>query len=88
VLIPISVCVNDIEETFIQIGVNGIDLNTLKMFSILYVDGIVLFADNADHLQHTIYVLYEYCQKWKLTVINIKQQSILEKEVVYTIILV
>jgi len=60
--------VNDIEETFIQQGVSGIDLNTLKMFLILYADDIVLFADNAEDLQHNLNVLYEYLQKWKLNV--------------------
>jgi len=51
--------VNDIEESFIQQGINGIDLNTLKMFLILYADDIVLFADNADDLQHNLNVLHE-----------------------------
>jgi len=45
---------NDIEEPFIQQGVSGIDLNTLKMFLILYADDIVLVADNAEDLQNNL----------------------------------
>jgi len=71
-----SMFVNGIEETFIQQGVSGIDLNTLKMFIILYADGIVLFADNAEDLQHDLNVLHEYCQKWKLTV-NIMKTKVM-----------
>jgi len=63
-----SMFVNAIEESFIQQGVNGINLNTLKIFLILYVDDIVLFDD----LQHNLNVLREYCQKWKLTVNTMK----------------
>jgi len=53
-----SMFVNNIEESFIQQGVKGIDLNTLKVFIILYADDIVLFADNADDLQHNHNVLH------------------------------
>ena len=38
------------------------------MFLIFYADDIVLFADTADDLQHTLNVLHEYCQTSKLTV--------------------
>ena len=39
-----------------------------KIFLILYVDDIIIFATNAKELQESLYELLYYCQRWKLIV--------------------
>ena len=68
--------VNDIENIFVVNGVEGIDVNMFKMFLILYADDIVIFANSSDELQTSLNLLYDYCQRWKLTV-NVKKTKIL-----------
>ncbi len=42
----------------------------------LYADDIILFANNKDELQHSLDVLSDYCNRWKLTV-NIAKTKIM-----------
>ena len=35
---------------------------------LLYTDDTVLFSDNSNDMQHTLYVFEEYCKTWKLNV--------------------
>jgi len=41
-----SMFINDLENMFVEKGVNGIDVNTFKLFLILYADDIVVFANS------------------------------------------
>lgn len=70
-LSPFLFCMylNDLEETLILNGVEGIviDIN-MKLCILLYADDIVLFSKTAEDLQHSLNVLSVYCTKWKLTV--------------------
>ena len=59
---------NDLEDTFLQSGLPGIDVNMFRVFLILYADDIIIFGNNAEELQLSLDHLYEYCNTWKLKV--------------------
>ena len=63
-----SMYLNDLENIFLTKGLDGIDVNTFKMFLILYADDIVIFANNKEELQSSLNLLHEYCSRWKLIV--------------------
>ena len=58
---------NDMEDMFIQNGVEDIDINMFKVLLILYADDIVLFTNSQSALHKSLDVL-DYCCKWNLTV--------------------
>ena len=47
-----------------------------KMFMLLYVDDIVIFANSAKELQQSLDVLLNYCYRWKLTV-NVSKTKVM-----------
>ena len=63
-----SMYLNDLEQDFIQKGVQGIDVGMLNLCLLLYADDIILLANSADNLQNSLNVLADYCTRWKLTV--------------------
>ena len=63
-----SLFINDIEQEFIRNGVNGLDVNMIKLFMLLYADDIVLFAESAKDLQDGLDNLSVYCQTWKVKI--------------------
>jgi len=63
-----SLFLNDIEETFLAKGVEGIEIGDLKLLLLLYADDIILFAKDAQELQNSLDVLEDYCKRWRLTV--------------------
>ena len=71
-----SLFLNDLEETFICKGYEGLNIDLFKSFMLLYADDIVLFADSADELQHGLNLLLEYCNKWKLKV-NVNKTKVM-----------
>ena len=71
-----SLFLNDIEEHFFQSGREGLDINMFKMFLLLYADDIVIFANSAEELQHSLDSLGDYCRKWKLKV-NVKKTKVM-----------
>ena len=71
-----SLFLNDIEEHFFQSGREGLDINIFKMFLLLYADDIVIFANSAEELQHSLDSLGDYCRKWKLKV-NLKKTKVM-----------
>ena len=70
-----SLFLNDIEEQFINSGIEGLDINMLKIFMLLYADDIVIFSDTAEDLQRSLDLLLEYCNRWKLK-INVSKTKI------------
>ena len=48
----LSVFLNDIEDEFMLKGASGVNLNTFKLFLLLYADDIVIFSDTAIGLQN------------------------------------
>ena len=71
-----SFYLNDIEEQFINSGLDGIDTDMLKIFMLLYADDIVIFANTKEQLQNSLDLLLEYCNRWKLT-INISKTKVI-----------
>ena len=63
-----SLYLNDIEEQFINLGLDGIDVDMFKIFVLLYADDIVIFANTQEQLQNSLDLLLEYCNIWKLTI--------------------
>ena len=72
-----SMYINDLEAEINIKGVEGIDIGMLKLFILLYANGIVLFGNSASELQNSIDILEEFCQKWKLTVNTIKTKVLI-----------
>ena len=68
--------VNDIEQEFITKGADGVDIGLFELFVLLYADDIVIFSESSEGLQKGLDILYEYCQRWKLTV-NAKKSKII-----------
>ena len=61
-----AIYVNDIENEFISKDANGIDIDVLKIFLLLYADDIIIFAESADDLQNGLDIPYDYCQYWQI----------------------
>ena len=59
---------NDIESVFYEKGLDGIDIDSLKIFFILYADDIVLFVNSDTELRNSLDTLSDYCKRWKLVV--------------------
>ena len=71
-----SLYLNDIEEQFINLGLDGIDVDMFKIFVLLYTDEIVIFVNTQEQLQNSLDLLLEYCNKWKLT-INVSKTKVM-----------
>ena len=71
-----SLFLNDVEETFVTEGYNGLDVDMFKICMLLYADDIVLFANCAEELQVGLNLLLEYCNKWKLKV-NVNKTKVM-----------
>ena len=71
-----SLFLNDIEEIFLESGIQGLDINMFKIFMLLYADDIVLFANSPDELQEGLDLLFNYCKRWKLK-INVAKTKIM-----------
>ena len=59
---------SDIEQEIITKGADGVDTGFLKLFLLLYADDIIIFYETAEGLQTGLNILYNYCQKWRLSV--------------------
>jgi len=55
--------INDLENTFVEKGVYGIDAHMFKLFLIVYADDIVLFANSIHDLQNSLDLLHGNCNK-------------------------
>ncbi|MCG8048238.1 MAG: reverse transcriptase family protein [Candidatus Thiodiazotropha endolucinida] len=71
-----SLFLNDIEELFLRSGLEGIDINMIQVFMLLYADDIVIFANSAEDLQLSLDLLAEYCIRWKLK-INVAKTKVI-----------
>lgn len=66
---------NDLQES-ISIGSHGIDLETIKLFVLLFADDLVIFSETVIELQRLINKLAEYCERWHLTINLLKTKII------------
>ena len=49
-------------------GVNGISIDDLKLYLLLYADDSVIFSSTREGLQMGLDVLHDYCTKWRLII--------------------
>jgi len=63
-----SMYLNDIEKQFILNGFEGIDIDMFKLFLLLHADDIVIMSETEEGLKHGLFLLENYCDRWKLTV--------------------
>lgn len=75
--LPFATYLNDIEEQFITNGYKGFKVGMLKLFLLLYADDIFMFSESKSGLQHSLILLEEYCDKWKLQVYVIKTKDMI-----------
>ena len=67
---------NDMKE-LISLESHGVDIETIKLFVLLFADNLVIFAETVIELQGIINHLREYCNIWSLTVNLLKTKVIL-----------
>jgi hypothetical protein len=67
--------VNDCEMDFINHNCDPIKLKELSLFLIMYADDMVIFSESVEGLQAMLDALYNYTEKWKLSV-NINKTKI------------
>ena len=70
-----SIFLNDIEMHLGKNIQDGITLDQLQLYLLLFADGAVLVSETCKGLQHLLDYLYEYCIKWNLNV-NIEKTKI------------
>ena len=63
-----SMYLNNIEDEFYLHGIEVINIYQIKLLLLLYADDITLFSETANGLQSGLNVLYNNCQKWRLSV--------------------
>ena len=71
-----SLFLNDIEEQFIHSGIEGLDVDMVKVFLLLYADDIVIFSNTAEELQSGLDILSVYCKRWKMS-INVSKTKVI-----------
>ena len=64
-------------EHFSLNGFEGIYLDMFKLF-LLYADDIVIMSETEKGSKHGLFVVENYCDRWKLTVNHISLLSYLE----------
>ena len=77
VLSPIlfAMYVNDCEVDFISNCYSSTEMKELSLFLLMYADDMVIFSETVEGLQDMLNVLYNYTQKWNLSV-NIDKTKI------------
>ena len=58
---------NDIEDDIYLHENEGVNIYQIKLFLLLYADDITIFSETAVGLQSGLSVLYNYCQRWRLS---------------------
>ena len=79
-----SVYLNDIEEQFSHSNIDGLEVDIVKIFMLLYADDIVVFAKTFDELQRVLDLLADYYKRWKLTKNVSKTKVLVSGKVVYS----
>lgn len=59
---------NDTEEQFHISHINGVDVDMIKTFMLLYADDIGIFANSPAELPSGLDLLSQYCKRWKLNI--------------------
>jgi len=75
-----AVYINDIEETFILKGFEGVDTGKFKLYILLYADDIVLMSETETCLHKGLDIVKDYCWRWKLFVNGNKTKIMIFKK--------
>jgi len=75
-----AVYINDIEETFILKGFEGVDTGKFKLYILLYADDIVLMSETETGLHKGLDIVKDYCWRWKLFVNGNKTKIMIFKK--------
>ena len=69
-LSPFFIClyVNDLTETLVDGGIEGVSIDNFKLCLLLYADDSIIISSNKEELQNSLDILHDYCQKWHLYV--------------------
>ena len=70
-----SLFLNDVEMQLADIGNEGITLEQLSIYLLLFADDAVLFSETPEGLQKSLDIFETYCQKWNLTV-NVEKTKV------------
>ena len=63
-------CVNDLKETLVDRGIEGVSIDDFKLCSLLYADDSIIISSNKEELQNSLDILHDYCQTCHLYVKN------------------
>ena len=63
-----SLFINDIESSLQVNTLEGITLDQITIYLLLFADDVVIISDSKEGLQSSLSQLESYCKKWKLTV--------------------
>ena len=63
-----SLFINDIEQSLQTNLLDGISLDQITIFLLLFADDAVIMSDTKQGLQNSLNQLEAYCEKWKLLV--------------------
>ena len=72
---------NDFEDEFYLHWIEGVNIYQIKLVLLLYADDITIFSETVDGLQSELNVLYNHCQKWRLSVNTAKTKVIVLRKV-------
>ena len=64
-----SFFLNDIEQNLQELIFDGITLDQITIYLLLFADDAILISDTKEGLQRSLNQFEAYCKKWKLTVI-------------------
>ena len=78
-MFPFLFClyVNDLKETLVDRGIQGVSIDDFKLCLLLYADDSIIISNNKEELQkqNSLDILHYYCQKWRLYV-NVQKTKI------------
>ena len=74
-LILFSLFLNDVEMQLADIGNEGITLEQLSIYLLLFADVAVLFSETPEGLQKSLDIFENYCQKWNL-IVNVEKTKV------------
>ena len=71
-----SLFINDIESSLQTNTLDGITLDQITIYLLLFADDAVLISDSREGLQNSLSQLESYCKKWKVTV-NVNKTKVM-----------